>query len=222
MFIHKKLLMTIMLIAVPALLLSGCIGGQEPAEKVFTQLEQVAEIEKSFEELQDPLVRLEKEEKKIYGRIISTSAKNNEEIIRLTDNALEVAEKREGFIGKEHEIIKKSKKQFGDFEDSIGDLENQELKAEAQKLSERMNERYTSHDELYRSYLEGLKHDRKLYNQLKAKDPQIAKLEEQVNKINAAYKEVFEANERFNAATEKYNKEKLDFYQQAGLEVKQK
>ncbi|WP_257985056.1 YkyA family protein [Bacillus sp. T33-2] len=208
------------LVLAGALLLPGCINRQTPAEKMFGELEKVVEIEKTFEEQQDPLVELEKKEKQIYEEIISLGLKEYDKIVSLADEALEIVDQRKKHMDKEQESIKASEKEFKQVTGIIDDIEEPGLKKQANTLYKTMSERYKIHDELYGSYTKGLEHDKQLYGMFKNKDLTMEQLETQINKVNETYEKVLKANEQFNAQTEKYNTEKLAFYKEAGLKVK--
>ncbi len=220
MSVFKKIsLLSIMLAGV--LSLAGCLGKQSPEEKMFEELEKVVSIEKDFEEQQEPLVKLEKEEKKIYEQIISLGMKEYDQIVKLSDEALAIADKRSGHIEKEKESIGDSAKEFENVPGLIEDIEDQALKKQAKELQKTMEERYEIHDGLYENYKKGIQYDKELYEMLKDKELSFEKLEEQINKVNAVYEVVLEKNKEFNNKTDQYNKQKMAFYKEAGIEVKE-
>ena len=57
------------------------------------------------------------------------------------------------------------------------------------------------------------------YEMLKDKELSFEKLEEQINKVNEVYEIVLNNNQEFNDKTDQYNREKMDFYKNAGIEV---
>jgi hypothetical protein len=217
--IFKKFSLSIILVT-GILSLSGCMGQQSPEEKMFEALEKVVAVEKVFEEQQDPLVELEKQEKKIYEQIISLGMKEYDQIVKLADEALQIAEKRDEHIEKEKESIKESEKEFKNVETIMEDIEDPALKKQARGLQKTMKERYSIHDELYNNYKQGLQYDKELYEMLKDKNLSFEKLEEQINKVNKVYETVLKNNQAFNEKTDQYNKEKMQFYKKAGIEVK--
>lgn len=218
MSIFKNISLFFLLIG-GVLSLTGCMDRQSPEEKMFSQLEKVVSIEKTFEDQQDPLVQLENEEKTIYEQIISLGMKEYDQIVKLSDEALKIAEKRKEHIDKEKQSIAESKKEFENVSSITEDLKDAELKKQAGDLQETMAKRYEIHEELYKNYTLGLEYDRELYKMLKDKELSFEKLEEQINKVNKVYETVLENNQSFNSQTEKYNKEKMAFYKKAGLKV---
>ncbi|WP_069187971.1 YkyA family protein [Bacillus sp. FJAT-27251] len=215
---YRKILVFVLLISLTAFA-AGCMNRQDPAEQIFTKLEEVVQIEKAFEEQQEPLVKLEQEEKELYAKIIELNMEQHDEIVRLADEAITIADKRKEHLDKEKESIEESREEFGGVEGIADKLEDSELEKQVADLQQLMLDRYAIHDELYKSYTDGLSYDKALYELLKDKDLTIETLEEQINKVNAAYDEVLSANERFNEKTDQYNKAKLSFYDAAGLNV---
>lgn len=216
--ILKRIGLSISLMA-GVLSLTGCMDRQTPEEKMFEELEKVVSIEKVFEDQQDPLVELEKQEKEIYEQIISLGMKEYDQIVKLADEALKIADKREKHIEKEKESIKQSQQEFKNVSKIIEEIEDPALKKQAAELQGTMKERYKIHDELYKNYKQGLQYDKELYEMLKDKELSFEKLEEQINKVNKVYETVLKNNQEFNDKTDQYNKEKMAFYKKAGIEV---
>lgn len=200
-------------------LLTGCFG-QSPEEKIYEVLELVATAEKTFEEQQDPLVQLEKDEKVLYDKIISIGKKDQEQINQLSDTALDNIEKRKNLMQKEQESMDSSEKEFKKAEKLIDDIKNDQAKKEVEKLQDIMQDRYKTHDSLYENYNRGLEYDQQLYLLLKNKATNINQLEDQIVKINKTYGKVIKNKEDFNRLTKKYNETKLLFYKQAELNIK--
>ncbi len=200
-------------------LLMGCKGGPSPEEKIYETLEEVVAVEKDFEEQQDPLVELEKKEKELYDEILTLGMKEFDQILTLSNEALTIVADRESKINNEHESIKASKKEFQKIDTFISEIKEDSLKEEADGLVSLMNERYGSYEELYSSYTEAIGHDKKLYEMFQNEELTLEELEQQINLINSTYEKVVAANEEFNKLTDQYNKAKVSFYKNAGLEV---
>jgi hypothetical protein len=198
-------------------IISGCQAEETPEEKMYDVLEKVVDKEKVFEEQQDPLVKLEEEEKVLYDQIIKLGMKEYAQIVKLSDKALTLTEKRKTLMEKETNSIKDSEKEFKKVAVIKDDLDNQELKKLANDLYDTMTKRYEAHEVLYKEYTEALKNDKELYEMFKNKDLPLQDLEAKVVQLNDNYKKVFEANENFNQLTEQYNDKKLAFYKKAGL-----
>ncbi|WP_181884385.1 YkyA family protein [Neobacillus piezotolerans] len=205
------------LLAGAVLVLSGCLGKESPETELYEVLEKAVKAEKQFEAQQDPLIELETKEKAIFDKIMGLGLKEYSQISTLSDEALEIVEKRKEHIALERQSLEESRKQFEEALTILKEIKKPELKEKAQLLYKTMKDRYETHEMLYKEYMNALDGDRQLYTSLKAKDVSLENLEGQVNTLNEYYKEILEANERFNELTEKYNKEKLDFYELAGL-----
>lgn len=218
--LSKRKTVFVILLSCLAFSLTGCIG-QAPEEKMYTIMEAAVKQEKGFEEQQQPLAELEKKEQELYKQMISLGNQENEQVVKLADEALALVSKRKDHIEKEQESIQASKKKFEDLTPLISELKDEELKKQAIELNKTMKKRYEIHNNLSKQYLLGIQYDSELYEQLKAKDASLEKLEEQVTKINETYDKVLKTNDEFNAQTEKYNKEKLEFYKKANLNIPQ-
>ncbi|MCL6571263.1 MAG: YkyA family protein [Bacillus sp. (in: Bacteria)] len=205
------------IIAIFIIILAGCVKQKTPVEKMYDVLEKVVASEKEFEEQQDPLVTLEKKEKELYDQIINLGMKEYDQIVKLADEALTLADKRKEHMENETNSIKESEREFREVKDLKVEFEEPALTELANKLYEIMMKRYQAHEVLYKEYSEALTYDKELYVMFKNKDLTLEDLEVQVNKLNKTYKKIFDANENFNMLTEQYNEKKQLFYQKSGL-----
>lgn len=213
----KKKSSFILFIFLSVVIFSGCTKEKTPEEKMYTVLEKVVAAEKEFEEQQNPLVTLEKKEKGIYDQIIKLGMKEYDQIVKLSDEALLLADQRKELMEKETSSIKQSEKEFTKSANIKDKFEDPSLTKIANELYKIMMERYKAHDELYIEYNEALKNDKALYEMFKNKNLPLEDLEAQVKKLNETYKKIYDANEKFNMLTEQYNDKKLTFYKRAGL-----
>lgn len=204
------------------LILSGCTSEKDPTKEMYDVLEKVVAKEKGFEEQQEPLVSLEKKEKDLYDQIIKLGMKEYEQIVKLSDEALDSADKRKELLEKETNSLKESEKEFQKVKKIKDQLKDPEQKKLANELYDIMMQRYRAHDVLYSNYSEALKNDKELYEMFKNKELPLDALEAQVMKVNETYKNVLAANESFNKLTEEYNTTKLSFYKQAGIKSSNK
>jgi hypothetical protein len=199
------------------LVLTACFHQKTPIEKTYDVLEKVVVAEKGFEEQQDPLVSLEKNEKGVYDKIIGLGMKQYDQIVKLSDEAIGMVDKRKEYMKNETESIKESKKEFIKLADIKDKIEDPSLKKQVNELYKVMMRRYKAHDTLVKEYMKGANGDKKLYQMFKDKNLSLEELEAQVNKLNGNYQKIFDANEEFNKYTEKYNETKLTFYKNAKL-----
>lgn len=214
----KKLLGIAILLFISIVLLVGCSQSKE--EEIFKILESVVELEKGFEEQQEPLVQLEEEEKALYEEILNLGLKETEQINKLSDEAIALSEQRKELLNLERESIEKAEKEFTKIKEQIEQVEDEALKKLANDLYTIMNHRYESHSKLYEQYQLGIQYDQELYNMLKDESVSLEQLREKVDEINSVYEEVYSLNETFNQLTQQYNEAKIEFYNKAELNYK--
>jgi len=214
----KKIsIFSVMLITI--FVLSGCFNQQTPEEEIYDVLERAVELEKDFENQQNPLLDLENEEKELYNQIISLGLKEYDKIVQLSKQAIEIVDKRKDLMEKENESIRSAKKEFEKVKPILEKIEDENNKKLGEKLYETMMDRYDAHEKLYDKYMEGLTYDRELYEMFQNKDLSMKDLQSQIEKINQTYEEVIKANQVFNDTTNQYNQDKMEFYKNANLDV---
>lgn len=219
MFSIKRRYLLSLVILCALFLISGCLNQKTTPEKMYEVMEKVVNAENAFEKQQDPLVLAEKKEKELYDQIISLGMKEFDQIVKLADEALLLVEERKKLMDLETKSIIKSKEQFVELSPYINKLEDPSMKKDAKNLYEVMMERYNLHDELEQSYSKALQYDQELYQLFKSKELTINQIEDQINKINKIYEDVYKLNEKFNEQTKKYNDLKLQFYEEAGFKI---
>jgi len=217
--LKNKTLKVVFLCVCMSFLLMGCLGGPTPEEQVYETLEKVVAVEKDFEKQQNPLVELEKKEKELYDKILTLGMKEFDQIVSLSNEALAIVGDRETRINNEQKSIEASKKEFQKVDAIISEIKEDSVKEEGNELVSLMNKRYESYEDLYTVYKEAIEHDKKLYEMFQNEELTLDELEKQINLINETYEKVVAANETFNKLTDQYNKAKVTFYQNAGLEV---
>jgi hypothetical protein len=200
-------------------LLTGCVSKEKTTERMYQALERVVAAEKAFEEQQEPLVELEKQENKIYNQIMAIGMKQHEQIVKLSDEALLNIDKRKDHLQKEVESINASKTEFKQAEEIKNEIDDTEQKKKASELLEIMRNRYRVHNQLTKDYSSALDSDKELYLMLKNESISYEKLEIHVTNLNTIYQKVYDANEEFNVLTAQYNEKKLEFYKEAGLNL---
>ncbi|MDP4086202.1 MAG: YkyA family protein [Bacillota bacterium] len=203
-------------------ILTACGHQKTPTEKMYDVLENVVKAEDGFDQQQDPLVALEKKEKGIYDKIIGLGMKQYDEIVKLSNEAIQSADDRASKMKKETDSIKESKAKFKEVANIKDTLEKPKLKKLANQLYSIMLQRYEAHDILYKKYMIGVDNDKKLYEMFKEKNLSLEDLESQVNTTNKVYQEIYNANDKFNQLTNEYNKSKLQFYKEAGFKINKK
>jgi len=202
-----------------SLLLTGCVNGESAEQEIFKTLEEVVELEASFEEQQEPLLELEKKESAIYDEILTLGMKEFDQIVKLSQEGLALVEQKEAAMKSEKESIEAARKQFEEVKTSIESLEDEELKKEAQALYQLMEQRYEAYMTLSNHYMKSMEVEKEMYELFQTEDLTLEQLQVQINDLNEKYEKINEANQSFNEYTDQYNKAKLDFYKKAGLNV---
>lgn len=207
---------------ISTLILSACGHQKTPIEKMYDVLENVVKAEKGFDDQQGPLVSLEKNEKVLYDKISGLGMSQYDQIVKLSNEAIQSADTRASKMKAETDSIENSKAEFLKVAEIKDQIEDPHLKKLASQLYLTMEQRYKAHSTLYKDYLSGLKNDKKLYEMFKKKNLSLEDLETQVNKTNKSYQAIYDANDVFNKLTNDYNNVKLQFYKEAGLKVNKK
>jgi protein-tyrosine-phosphatase len=197
--------------------LTACFHQKTPTEKIYDILEKVVVAEKGFEEQQEPLVTLEKKEKDEYDKIIGLGMKQYDQIVKLSNEAISMVDKRKQYMEKETESIKKSKNEFMNIAKLKDEIKDPTIKKQVDNLYDVMMQRYKVHETLYKEYVKGANRDKKLYQMFKDKNLSIEDLETQVNDLNDTYQKIYNTNLDFNKLTKSYNVIKVKFYKQAEL-----
>lgn len=200
-------------------LLIGCVSKEKTTERMYQALENVVEAEKAFEEQQEPLVELEKQEKEIYNQIMAIGMKQHDEIVKLSDEAISIIDKRREHLQKEIDSIDASKTEFKNAEEIRDEIDDSEQKKKATELLGIMSNRYKVHNQLAKEYSSALDNDKELYQMLKNESISYEKLEVHVTNLNTIYQKVYDKNKEFNELTAQYNEKKLEFYKEAGLKI---
>jgi hypothetical protein len=133
-------------------------------------------------------------------------------VTQLSQDALQIIEKRKQRIQKENERIQLAKKQLKIVEENVSHLHDEKMKQNAVRLTKIIEKRYVAYDELYDHYHKALILEKQLYYLFQNQYVTLEQLQDQISKINTAYKEIMNANDRFNDYTEQYNKEKKRLY----------
>ncbi|MEH7117004.1 YkyA family protein, partial [Neobacillus vireti] len=167
----------LIILTVLIFILSGCTEKKTPVEKMYDVLESVVNKEKVFEEQQEPLVTLEKQEKELYDQIIKQGMKEYDQIVKLSDEALVLADKRKEHFEKETKSLKESEKQFSKVAVLKDQLEDPALNKMAIDLYNIMMKRYGAHRDLYKQYSLSLQYDKELYQMFKNKNLPLEDLE---------------------------------------------
>jgi len=196
-------------------ILFGCFSRTE--EKIYKKLEEVVKLEEEFKNVQKPLNKLEKKEKRLYEQIVDLGYKEHDKLIELADEAIEISNQRQEYLNEERKSIVTASEKFESVKKQIDKLESQELKKDGLELYAIMEKRYKVYHQLFVQYSKAIQKDKNLYEAFKDKNMRLENLQEKIDDLNRVYKQVYLLNDQFNDLTKKYNEKKLAFYRKAGL-----
>lgn len=196
-------------------ILFGCFSRTE--EKIYKKLEEVVKLEEEFKNVQKPLNKLEKKEKRLYEQIVDLGYKEHDKLIELADEAIEISNQRQEHLNEERKSIVTASEKFESVKKQIDKLESQELKKDGLELYAIMEKRYKVYHQLFVQYSKAIQKDKNLYEAFKDKNMRLENLQEKIDDLNRVYKQVYLLNDQFNDLTKKYNEKKLAFYRKAGL-----
>ena len=74
---------------------------------------------------------------------------------------------------------------------------------------------------MYDSYNKSLKQEKELYTMLQDKGTKLKDISEKVKVVNQSYKDIESEKDKFNEFTKSYNTEKVAFYKQANIKIKE-
>ncbi len=75
---------------------------------------------------------------------------------------------------------------------------------------------------MYDSYNKSLKQEKELYTMLQDKGTKLKDISEKVKVVNQSYKDIETEKDKFNEFTKSYNTEKIAFYKQANIKIKER
>lgn len=182
-------------------------------------MEEAVSLEEGFEQQQEEITELEKQEQELYNQIIDLGTDEFDKIEEISQQAIDIVDQRSEKIELEKESIDASQEEFNQISDLIEDLEEEETKEKAEEMYNVMDNRYTAYNDLYDTYAESLELERELYTMLQQEDLEQDALTDHINTINESYQQILEANEQFNEYTVEYNALKQEFYELAGIDV---
>ncbi|ADU30924.1 YkyA family protein [Evansella cellulosilytica] len=201
-----------------AIFLTGCFNESEnPAQFMYEHLEEAVAIEVELGEKQAPLTEAENMEYELYEEMLTLSELS--EIEELAQQAIESAESRRELMVEEKEIIDAAYEEFALAKAFIDDIEDEEIKQQADEMVSAMENRYEAYNELYNKYVETIDIDIELYSMVFQEELTVDELQAQHDIVNEAYNEINEFNDMFNQYTTAFNDAKRDFYEAAELDV---
>ncbi|MEB3057234.1 YkyA family protein [Bacillus pseudomycoides] len=206
--------------ALSVTLLSGC-SGQKPEEKLYVAFESATKQEKTMFEDTKKLATLEKQGQELYTQITLEGKENNQVVKEKLDQAVTNIHDREKVLEKEKVTLENAQNEVKSVDKYIKKLEDKKLQEQAEKVQDLYRNRADSFKKLHDSYKKSLQLEQELYKMLQAKDEKLKSITEKVKTINQSYEQIHSDQDRFNKYTNEYNRNKLAFYKQANIKVKE-
>ncbi|MDR4901367.1 YkyA family protein [Bacillus mycoides] len=201
-------------------LLSGCFG-EKPEENLYTAFEAAATQEKSLADDTKKLEQLEKQGQELYSQILQEGKEHNEAVTKKIEEATANVNEREKVLKNEKELLEKAQKETKSVQSNIEKLEDKKLQKQAKAVEESYKNRYAAFQKMNEDYTKALANEKELYEKLKVKETKLKEIGEKVKTVNELNVEAQKAKEQFNKHTKEYNDNKLAFYKDAQIKIKE-
>lgn len=215
--IYRKLAL---ITALSVTLLSGCLG-QKPEANLYVAFENAAKQEKTMYEDTKKLAELEKQGQELYTQITLEGKENNQVVKEKLDQAVTNINDREKVLEKEKATLENAQNEVKSVDKYIKKLEDKKLQEQAEKVQDMYKNRAKSFKKLHDDYKNSLQLEQELYKMLQAKDEKLKSIEEKVKTVNQSYEQIHSNQDSFNTYTKEYNQNKLAFYKQANINIKE-
>lgn len=194
-------------------ILVACNNEENVMDKVSEHIEATVEIEAAFEENQEKIYELEKEDEKIYNEIIGLGTEDYEKVVELSTEAMDLLEERMEYVKLEKESLDESRIEFEQIAPLIDKISDPEEKEQAEKMYETMINRYDAYEVVYGNYAESIELTKSLYSLFQQEEFKENEVYAVIANVNDSYDEVLKANETFNKETVLYNSLKEEYYE---------
>lgn len=201
-------------------LLSGCFG-EKPEENLFAAFEAASTQEKSLADDTKKLEKLEKQGQELYSQILQEGKEHNEAVSKKIEQATANVDEREKVLKNEKEQLEKAQKETTSVQNNIEKLEDKKLQKQAKTVEESYKNRYDAFQKMNENYTKALATEKELYEKLKVKETKLKEIGEKVKTVNELNVEAQKAKEQFNKHTKEYNDNKLAFYKEAQIKIKE-
>ncbi|PEC65051.1 MULTISPECIES: YkyA family protein [Bacillus] len=216
MFNRKAILIGIISIG----FLGGCLGAKSE-EKLYVAFEKAANQEKTLSDNVKKLEQLEAKGQELYNQIIQKGQENNEEALPQVEQAVANVSEREKELDNEADVLEKAQKEVTSVLNDINKIEDKKLQEQAKTVEKAYKKRYDAFLKMNGSYKKSLVIEKELYEKLKEKETKLKEISEKVKAYNVINEETLKEKEKFNQYTTEYNKEKLNFYKDAKIKIKE-
>ncbi len=201
-------------------LLTGCFG-EKPEETLYTAFETAATQEKSLVDEAKKLEDLEKQGQELYSQILQEGKDHNEAVMKKIEQATANVDDREKALKNEKEMLEKAQKETKSVQSNIEKLEDKKLQKQAKAVEESYKNRYDAFQKMNENYTKALATEKELYEKLKVKETKLKEIGEKVKAVNELNVEAQKSKEQFNNYTKEYNDNKLAFYKDAQIKIKE-
>ncbi|PFJ14160.1 hypothetical protein COD67_11710 [Bacillus cereus] len=201
-------------------LLTGCFG-EKPEENLYTAFEAAATQEKSLVDEAKKLEELEKQGQELYSQILQEGKDHNEAVMKKIEQATENVNDREKVLKNEKEMLEKAQKETKSIQSNIEKLEDKKVQKQAKAVEESYKNRYDAFQKMNENYTKALATEKELYEKLKVKETKLKEIGEKVKTVNELNGEAQKSKEQFNKYTKEYNDNKLAFYKDAQVKIKE-
>lgn len=200
--------------------LGGCLGAKSE-EKLYVAFEKAANQEKTLSDNVKKLEQLEAKGQELYNQIIQKGQENNEEALPQVEQAVANVSEREKELDNEADVLEKAQKEVTSVLNDINKIEDKKLQEQAKTVEKAYKNRYDAFLKMNGSYKKSLVIEKELYEKLKEKETKLKEISEKVKAYNVINEETLKEKEKFNQYTTEYNKEKLNFYKDAKIKIKE-
>ncbi|GAB6431288.1 YkyA family protein [Bacillus luti] len=215
-----KLRKTSMVGVLSVLLLTGCTN-DKPEEELYQVFEKSAEQEKSLYKDMKKLKSLEKTEHELYKQVITDGTDNHEAASPKIAEALKNVEERLEIVKNEEKALEKAHEEMSKAQKKIKKIENADLKKKAISVEVAFKDRRNVFDKWAKGYKEIANQEKTLYSKLNTKEMKLKEITEQIKANNQLYAKLKVDSNEFNNLTNNYNENKIDFYKEANIKIKQ-
>ncbi|MCT1904753.1 YkyA family protein [Oceanobacillus sojae] len=213
----KKIYMFAIIIS--SLLLVTACSSKSSEEKIHDHLEEAINLEEDYETLQGEIGELELQEKEIFNQIVDLDMEQFDEIQKKSKEAVELSNQKQEKLGEERESIEASEEEFVQVESIITDLEDENVKQDAEEMYEIMTNRYAAYYDLNDTYQTSVEQEIELYEMLQLEELEQEEVTAHLEALNENYEKIISLNEEFNQLTAEYNDAKRAFYEASDLNV---
>ena len=178
-----------------AILLFGC-SNESPESRFLDYIVSVDQQYRELEKVQLSLENAEKEESRLYSRVISLKPGAADDI--LYEKLLENHQKRKSLIDQEMQMLEQADAEMENYEKLVKKIKGEKTREEAEKCLVYIENRISLNKAVIAVYKNGLSKDLALYKKINQADSTIASLDKAIKEANGSYMSIGEEQERFN------------------------